>query len=255
MNEHILVLREDRVVTVTMARPDKKNAITQSMYRAMAEAIEDYGKDTNARALILTGQGDMFTSGNDLHDFSLGTSDGSDGEAPAVLDFLAALRDCPKPVIASVNGPAIGVGLTMLLHCDLVYASESATFSAPFAKLALVPEAGSSMLLPACVGMAIANDVLLAGRTLEADEALSFGLVARIFGPDELTKAVSKIAAGIASQAPNALKQSKALIRSNRNQIAVHMEAEAGLFEEQLNSPEFAECLSAMMAKRQPVYS
>lgn len=252
MNEHILILRKDGVITVTMARPDKKNAITQAMYRAMAGAIEDYGKDKDARALILTGQGDMFTSGNDLHDFALGTA--KEGEVPAVLHFLGALRDCPKPIIASVNGPAIGVGLTMLLHCDLVYASDSATFSAPFAKLALVPEAGSSMLLPACVGMAIANDILLAGRTLGADEALSFGLVARLFGGGELAQTVSKIACGIAGQAPNAMKKSKALIRNNRNQVAVHMAAEAGLFEEQLNSPEFAECLSAMMAKRQPVY-
>lgn len=154
MSKHIQVMKEERVVTITIVRADKKNAITQAMYGAMADALNDYGNDNATRALIITGQGDIFTAGNDLQDFSLG----GDEKIPPVVSFLTAIRDCPKPVIACVNGAAIGVGLTMLLHCDLVYAGENATFSAPFAKLALVPEAGSSMLLPAAVGMAVCND-------------------------------------------------------------------------------------------------
>ncbi len=252
MNQDIIISTEDRVTTLTISRTDKKNAITQSMYAAMADAIIDYGSDENARAFVITGDGDMFTAGNDLQDFS--TGGGSKDEIPPVSRFLYAVRDCPKTVLAAVNGPAIGVGLTMLLHCDLVYAGRSATFNAPFVKLGLVPEAASSLLLPAAVGMAVANDILLAGRTLDAEEALRFGLIARIYPDAELQQAVHQIALHIAGSAPNALKQSKLLIRNQREKIADQMHAEAKLFVAQLNSPDFAESVAAMMEKRTPVY-
>ncbi|WP_298301788.1 enoyl-CoA hydratase [uncultured Erythrobacter sp.] len=252
MTDHIQISTQDRVTFLTIARPDKKNAITQDMYAAMAKAIEDYDRTDEARAFIITGEGDMFTAGNDLQDFS--TDDSGDAEPP-VARFLRAVRDCEKPLIAAVNGPAIGVGLTMLLHCDLVYAARSATFGAPFVKLGLVPEAASSLLLPAAVGMAVANDILLAGRTLTADEAVSFGLVARVFADDELASAVQKIGQHVAASAPNALKFSKQLIRGNRTEIEQQMEDEAKLFVAQLKSPDFRESVAAMMEKRQPVYA
>ena len=253
MSDNIIVSTQDRVTTVTISREEKKNAITFAMYDAMAQTIEDYGQTDEARALVITGSGDMFTAGNDLQDFMSGTVPLTDGQNP-IVRFLNAIRDCPKPLIAAVNGPAIGVGLTMLLHCDLVYASQSATFSAPFVQLGLVPEAGSSLLLPASVGMAVANDVLLAGRILTAAEALDHGLVARVFPDDDLTSKVQEIAKNIAASSPVALKQSKALIRNRRDEVAGHMAAEVTIFAAQLQSPDFAESVSAKLQKRQPNY-
>jgi len=210
-----------------------------------------YSEGDDARAFVLTGDGDMFTAGNDLQDFS--TGDKGDGPRP-VTRFLMAIKDCTKPVIVAVNGPAIGIGLTMLLHCDLVYAGESATFGAPFVKLGLVPEASSSMLLPAAVGMAIANDILLAGRTLNADEALRFGLIARVFSDATLAEETKKIAMHVANAAPNALRHSKALIRNERDRVTEHMLVESKLFAAQLRSLEFTESVAAMMQKRAAVY-
>lgn len=254
MSEHIIVSTQDRVTTVTISRTDKKNAITFAMYTAIAEAIEEYGQTDQARALVITGEGDMFTAGNDLQDFMTGGLPAGDAENP-IIRFLNAIRDCPKPLIAAVNGSAIGVGLTMLLHCDLVYSANSATFSAPFVQLGLVPEAGSSMLLPASLGMAVANDVLLAGRVLTASEALNHGLVARVFADGELMNEVQEIAKAIAASSPVALKQSKALIRNQRDEVAGHMAAEIKIFAAQLQSPDFAESVAAKLQKRAPNYS
>lgn len=251
MSEHIVVSQEDRVTTLTIARPEKKNAITQAMYGAMADALKAYEEDDNARAFVFIGEGDMFTAGNDLQDFSTGSED----DNPPVIQFLNAIRECPKPLIAAVNGPAIGVGLTMLLHCDLSYAGESATFNAPFVKLGLVPEAASSMLLPASVGMAVANDILLAGRKLSAEEAHRYGLISRVFPDADLAASVQEIARSVASFAPSAVRQSKALIRNQRDRVAAHMATEGRIFAAQLQSPDFAESVAAMMQKRAPIYS
>ncbi|WP_170416441.1 enoyl-CoA hydratase-related protein [Ruegeria atlantica] len=253
MSENIIVSTQDRVTTVTISREEKKNAITFAMYTAMAKAIEDYGQTDDARAFVITGCGDMFTAGNDLQDFMSGGLPASNDENP-IVRFLNAIRDCPKPLIAAVNGPAIGVGLTMLLHCDLVYSARSATYSAPFVQLGLVPEAGSSMLLPASLGMAVANDVLLAGRVLTAAEALDHGLVARVFVDEDLMSNVQEIAQSIAASSPTALKQSKALIRNQRAEVAGHMSAEIKIFAAQLQSPDFAESVAAKLQKRAPNY-
>ncbi len=250
MTDPILITHDERVTTAVINRPEKKNAITQGMYAALADALSAYGQNQEARAFVITGAGDMFTAGNDLKDFSAGGQD----DVPPVARYLNTILDCPKPIIAAVNGPAIGVGLTMLLHCDLVYAGESATFSAPFVRLGLVPEAGSSLLLPAAVGMAVANDVLLAGRTLSAKEAHWYGLVARVFPDADLSRSVRDIALGVARSAPNALLRSKALIRSQRAQIGEQMTTEGRVFADQLKSPDFAESIAAMMEKRPPVY-
>lgn len=251
MTDHILIEQDNRVTTLTINRADKKNALTQAMYGAMADALIAYGEDNDQRAFVITGAGDMFTAGNDLQDFAMGSRE---DDTPPVVRFLNAIRDCPKPVIAAVNGPAIGVGLTMLLHCDLSYAGKSATFSAPFVKLGLVPEAASSMLLPASLGMAVANDILLAGRTLSAEEAHHYGLISRVFEDSALLSEVQKIAATIAGYAPNALRKSKALIRTQRETVAAHMLTEGMEFAAQLKSPDFAESVAAMMEKRAPNY-
>ncbi|MDU8928995.1 enoyl-CoA hydratase-related protein [Alisedimentitalea sp. MJ-SS2] len=251
MSHHIEIAREARVVTITINRQDKKNALTQEMYGVLADTLVAYGENNDERALVITGAGEMFTAGNDLGDFAKGDRE---KEVPPVWRFLNAIRDCPKPVIAAVNGPAIGVGLTMLLHCDLVYAGRAATFAAPFVKLGVVPEAGSSVLLPAAVGMAMANDILLAGRVLNADEALKVGLISRVFDADVLIDEVGKIAMAMSMAAPTSMKLSKGLIRDGREALAEHMAVEAKLFASQLQGPEFAESVAAMAEKRLPDY-
>ena len=245
MSEYIATNHEANVTTVTIDRPGKKNAITQAMYGALADAIRAYESNDDIGALIMTAAGDSFTAGNDLNDFSTDV-DGT----PGVTRFLHAIRDCKKPIIAAVNGQAIGIGLTMLLHCDLVYAAERATFSAPFVKLGLVPEGGSSMLLPASVGMAVANDILLAGRVLTADEAHRYGLVARVFPDAELGPAVRAIATNVAALAPAAVRYSKSLIRCQRDRVAAQMRAEGRLFAQQLQSEDFATRVAAIMNRR-----
>ncbi|QYJ07470.1 enoyl-CoA hydratase [Qipengyuania flava] len=252
MTQHVRIATEDRVTTVTLTRPEKKNAITQAMYGEMAEAIRAYGAGDEARAFVITGEGDYFTSGNDLQDFARGSSSDS---KPPVVQFLEAVSTCEKPLIAAVNGPAIGVGLTMLLHCDLVFAAESATLSAPFVKLGLVPEAASSLLLPEAVGQAVANDIFLTGRALTADEALKFGLVSRVYTDGELQGAVDEVARLVAGSAPNAVKRTKSLVRDRHEAIAAQMQREGALFADQLASPDFAECVAAMMQKRAPVFA
>lgn len=251
MTDQIRVETANRVTTVTINRPDKKNAINQAMYAAMADALIEYGTDDSIRAFVITGAGDYFTSGNDLADFSTGSE--SD-ELPPVARFLDAIQTCEKPVIGAVNGPAIGVGLTMLLHCDLVYAAQPATFAAPFVGLGLVPEAASSMLLPAAVGMAVANDVFLTGRALTAEEALQFGLVARVFSAAEFNTKTQELALAVANSAPSAMKRSKELIRHNRAAVTAHMHTESQYFREQLLSPDFAESVAAKMQKRPAVF-
>lgn len=250
MTAHVAISTADRVTTITLQRPDKKNAITQEMYGVMADALVAYAGDDAVRALVITGTGDYFTSGNDLQDFARG----GDGGEPPVKRFLEAIAGCPKPVIAAVNGSAIGVGLTMLLHCDLVFAAEGALLSAPFVKLGLVPEAASSMLLPRAVGMAVANDIFMTGRALTASEALTFGLVARVLPADEFPQAVAALAKVVAASAPNAAKHTKALVRGEAEPVGARMIREGALFASQLASPEFAESVAAMMQKRVPVY-
>ena len=251
MSEHVSIEHQDRITTITINRPAKKNALTQAMYAAMADAITLYAGGGAARALVITGTGDMFTSGNDLSDFSTG---GADDGVPPVARFLQAIKDCPKPLIAAVNGGAIGVGLTMLLHCDLVYAGESAVLSAPFVGLGLVPEAASSLLLPAAVGMAMANDIFLTGRRISAQEALDCGLVARVFPDEALAEEVRKIALQVAASSPVAMTRTKALVRYQRDKVTAQMAAEGKAFAEQLKSPDFAEVIAAKMQKRAPVF-
>lgn len=250
MSEHITQSLDNRVLTLTINRPERKNALTQGMYGAMADAITGANDDPGVRAIVLTGAGDMFTAGNDLGDFAGDMHEGK----PPVQRFLEGIRDAEKPIIVAVNGPAIGVGLTMLLHADIVYAGETANFRTPFTQLGLVPEAGSSLLLPLSVGNSMANEILLAGRILDAQEALACGLVSRVLPGADLLAEAQKTAARIAGSAPMAMRRSKALIRANRADVKARMDAESKVFAEQLKSPEFAEAAAAFMEKRAPVF-
>ena len=242
--------RDGRVLTITMNRTEKKNALNHDMYAAMADALTLAHEDAQIRCVIITGAGDSFTSGNDLGDFAAGLPEGK----PPVVRFLESIVNCDKPVMAAVNGPAVGVGLTMLLHSDLVYASEAATFRSPFPHVGVVPEAGSSLLLPMTVGNAWANDIFIAGRVLNAAEALSAGLISRIFAAVSFMDECRKIAGVVAAQAPNAMLQTKRLVRSNREAIFERMRKEGAIFNEQLKSPEFMAAAAAYMQRRLPEF-
>lgn len=252
MTDNVKLDLADRILTITIARPERKNALTQAMYGKMADAINGANDDKAVRAIVFTGEGDMFTAGNDLNDFA--SIEERESGTPPVTRFLNAIRDAEKPIIAAVNGPGIGVGLTMLLHCDIAYAAASANFRTPFSQLGLVPEAGSSLLLPRMVGRSMANDLLLGGRILSADEALACGLVSRVVPDGELMDAAMKTARIIANSPPSAIRKSKALINMNRDEIAQQMQTEGKVFAAQLQSPEFAEAAAAFAQKRAPVF-
>lgn len=251
MTNHVQSTIDGRVLTLTLNRPERKNALTHAMYAALADGLEEATRRDEVRAVVITASGDSFTAGNDLGDFAATLPE---GELP-VTRFLRVLRNIDKPVIAGVNGIAVGVGLTMLLHCDLAYAADTAAFRAPFAQIGLVPEAASSLLLPRALGYAWANDILIAGRTLTADEALQAGLVSRVVPAQDLAPLLATTAASVAALAPGAVRGTKQLIRRNRPEIAEQAEAEAVLFAAQLRSPEFYEAATAFRERRAPRFA
>jgi enoyl-CoA hydratase/carnithine racemase len=249
MTDLIITEIEDRVLKLTFNRPDKKNAITHEMYTALADGLKRARKDDNIRAVFFTGNGDSFTSGNDLADFRDNPPLG--GEAP-VNRFLGELVKATKPIVVAVNGIAVGVGLTMLLHSDVVIAGESALLSAPFVDLALVPEAASSLLLPRVIGTTNAADIFFTGRRVTGHEALSMGLVSRVMADDVLKTDVFNIARQIAAKAPQAVKLTKELMKKDRDIISARMIEEGGHFSSQLQSSEVLEAITAFMQKRAP---
>ena len=249
MTDLIKIERDDRVLVVTMNRPDKKNALSHAMYAAMADAIAGAQTDDGIRAVVILGAGDAFTSGNDLADFQSGPPPGPD---TPVSRFLQAILHAEKPLIAAVGGVAVGVGLTMLLHCDIVLVSERAMLQAPFVDLGLVPEAGSSLLLPRLVGNAVAGDMLLTARRVTGEEALRFGIASRLVAHDALHAEALQIAHTIAAKAPTAVRLIKSLLRKTRDEIGERMAIEGEMFGAQLKSPEFMEAATAFMQKRPP---
>ena len=242
----ILTSQAGSILTLSFNRPTKMNALTRSMYAGLAKGLNDTAGDFSIRAVILTSEGDHFTAGNDIVDFmdNPPTSDSSD-----VAQFLAALLNFPKPLIAAVKGNAVGVGTTMLLHCDVVVASPSANFSMPFASLGLVPEAGSSFLFPQLVGYQRAAKIFFTGESFGADTALEMGLIAKI-DSDALAGA-TKIAQHIAEQPPQAIINTKALLKArNHEAVAAVMKAEFEIFSMALQSDEAMEAFMKFMAKK-----
>ncbi len=230
------VLVEDRssIRTITLNRPAKKNALTPGMYQIMSQALNEAAGDFAIRAVVITGAGTAFTGGNDISDFLETPPTGP--ESP-VFNFLYALHDFPKPLIAAVHGNAVGIGTTALLHCDIVVAAPDSKFQMPFVNLGLVPEAGSSLLFPKLVGHAKASEIFLTGRSFGAEEALTMGLVNKI-ATDHLAEAMS-IAEVIAQQPPTAVINTKALLKSGYHQaVSMVMEAEGELFRIALESDE-----------------
>ncbi len=249
----ILTERREHILRIKINRPQKKNALTVAMYAAMADAIVQADEDGDIRVVFLQGTIDCFTAGNDLQEFKNFKLDG--GVRPA-NPFLVAIRRAKKPVVAAVGGIAVGVGTTMLLHCDLVYAGESAQFRLPFVNLGLCPEAASSFLLPRLIGHQQASELLLLGESFSAAKALEIGLVNAVFPDSEFIDKSYAQTQKLAQQPPASVRLTKALLkRSIYGDIADTMAVEMTHFSQRLGSPECAEALSAFFEGRQPDFS
>jgi enoyl-CoA hydratase/carnithine racemase len=250
---HIQVTTHDRITTLRFDRPDKRNAITVDMYAALCAGLEAASGDPAIRAVIIAGSRECFTAGNDLGDF-MRRAQGAGGDVSAPLGFLRAIATFDKPLVAAVAGVAIGVGTTLLLHCDLVYAAPTARFKTPFVDLALVPEAGSTVLLPALVGARRAAQLLMLGEQLDAPTALSWGLINGVV--DDPDAAALAAALRLAACAPASLRATRALTRrTTREAVLEAMRVEGEAFAERLRSPEAMEAFQAFMARRAPDFS
>lgn len=249
MSDEVLRSQTGPVMELRLNRPEKKNAITVAMYAALAEAFEAASADPAIRVVTIGGNGGLFTAGNDLRDFQEARDGGPD---MPVLRFLRAIAACPKIVIAAVSGQAIGIGTTMLLHCDLVLAGSDAFFSLPFVDLALVPEAASSLLLPRLIGRQRAAKHLILAEPFDAATAERYGLVTEICAPDELDGRLAKIARRIAAKPPEAVRLTKRLITSTEGSVADRIAEESRLFDERLRSAEAREAFTAFFEKRPP---
>lgn len=252
MTQPIIIDLTDGVQTLTINRSDKKNALTQDMYASLADALRNAEDNPDIRVSLITGVEDSFTSGNDIMDFIQNPASGED--AP-VIRFLYALAEIRKPLVAAVNGLAIGIGTTMLLHCDLVYASEDAQFALPFVNLALVPEAASSFLLPRMLGHQRAAELLMLGENFNAEYAHQAGIVTAVVSADELQKTAATAAQKLAAKAPEALRLTKSLMKGNTEDILQTMRTEGAAFAGRLTSPEAHEAMQAFMQRRTPDFS
>ena len=252
MTDLIQTQQDGAVLTLRLNRADKKNAITAVMYSAMAEALRSADNDGAVKVVIITGSGDSFTAGNDLKDFA--ENPPKDPGAP-VFAFMDALASFKKPVIAGVNGVAVGIGTTLLLHCDMAIAVPTAKFALPFVNLALVPEFASSLLLPRFVGARKAQELLMSGEAFDAETALKLGLIGALVPADQLEAAVKAKAAMLAAKPPAALRETKALIRGDLVEIKARIAAEAKVFSARLQSAKLQEAVAAFFAKRPADFS
>ncbi|EPY01992.1 enoyl-CoA hydratase [Magnetospirillum fulvum] len=248
----ITLRHEGATLVVGFDRPDKRNAITVEMYGELAAALDRAEADPAVRVVLFHGTDGVFTAGNDLRDFLENPPDGPDHPA---FRFIRTLASANKVLVAAVDGPAVGVGATMLLHCDLVIAARTAQFAFPFINLGLVPEAGSSLLLPRLAGYHRAAALLMLGDSFDAETAREIGLVSRVVEADALQTEALALAARLAAKAPEALRQVKSLIKSPRHEVDTRIVEEAELFMHRLRSPELREAIDAFFAKRQPDFS
>ncbi len=246
------------VFTLEIARPEKKNALTVAMYQAMADGLRAAAADGAVRAVLLTGQPGIFTAGNDMEDFMArppGQGGSNAAESP-VFQFMRALLECDKPVVAAVTGAAIGIGTTMLLHCDFVYVSEEARLAMPFVGLGLVPEFASSVLVPQLMGHRRAAEKLLLGEPFTGSQAVACGLANAVLPTGEVANHARRVAERFNALPPGAVRDAKRLIREpQRAQILQAIAAEGALFATRLRSPEALEAFQAFFQKRAPDYS
>jgi len=249
----VIVETKDRVCRIEMARLEKKNALTAAMYIAMAEALDAAEADPKVRVHLLHGSPDCYTAGNDLKDFMARAGSGGPSSASR---FIRTLPTLAKPLVAAVGGPAVGVGTTMLLHCDFVYCTPEARFQMPFVSLGLVPEAASSLLLPLAAGYRRAAELLMLGQPFGAERALEAGIVTEIVPKAELLERARATALGLAAQPAASVRLTKQLLkRQYAKAVAEQIEEESRHFAERLASPEAKEAMTAFFEKRKPDFT
>jgi len=242
----------DRIARIRFDRLDKKNAITAEMYAMLGRALAAADADREVRVVLLHGSPDCFTSGNDVGDF-LKRSAGDSSPALALFDTLPKLQ---KPIVAAVGGPAVGIGSTLLLHCDLVYAADNARFQLPFVPLGIVPEFGSTFLLPLIAGYQRAAELLLLGQPFSAQKAYEAGIVTAVVPKERLLEEAEKAAAVLAALPPESIRLTKRLMKARYGEpLAAAIAEETRLFRERLTSPEAKEAMSAFLEKRKPDFS
>lgn len=256
MSEHVLSEKAGGVLTLTLNRPEKKNALTRAMYQFLGDAIDQAEFDPQVRCVLIQANGDMFTAGNDMGDFAAANAgDTSANEARrAGNPLLAALARAKTPLIAAVNGRAVGVGVTMLLHCDLVFVSEDVLLTTPFVNLALVPEAASSLTLPSRIGHARAFSMFVLGEAVDAKKAVDWGIANAEVPTDQLRARALDAARAVAARPPAAVMITKSLMR-DAEALADQMAVEGGHFAAQLKSPEAKEAFAAFAEKRAPDFA
>jgi enoyl-CoA hydratase/carnithine racemase len=244
----VFISNEGPVRKIRMNRPEKKNALTLAMYEAMAGAIEDAGKTDGVKCLIIAGAPDVFCAGNDLNDFIVMARSGALGEP--IVRFLHTLARCEKPIVAAVSGAAVGVGTTMLLHCDQVIASDSAVLLTPFVSLGLLPEAGSSLIAPRLMGHTRAFSLLVMGKPLTADEARSAGIINTVVPAAELDGQALAVAREIAALPTESVIAARRLMRGSVEEIIARIDAEVEAFKTRLASPEAQKSLAAFLDRK-----
>jgi enoyl-CoA hydratase/carnithine racemase len=248
--KHIITENRDGILRIEIDRPDKKNALTAAMYQAMADAIKVAEADSKVRVVLIHGKSDLFTVGNDLQDFL--DNPPRDDNRP-VFQFLYGISQAQKPIDAAVAGVAVGIGTTMLLHCDLVYAAPNARLQLPFVNLGLVPEAASSLLLPALIGYQRAAELLLLGEPFTAQKAKEIGLVTEVVPEDQLFDTAMAQAKKLASKPAASLRLTKRLMKQGQMAaVEQQIKLEASHFGERLDSAEAKEAFSAFLEKRKP---
>ena len=244
---------EGRVAFIELARPEKKNALTAEMYTQIAEGLAAADADPQVRAILLHGAADCFTAGNDLTDFLKRPPSGEGSPTWRLFEVLPNVR---KPIVAAVGGPAVGIGSTLLLHCDLVYAATNARFQLPFVPLGIVPEFASTYLLPLLAGYQRAAELLLLGQPFSAQKAQEIGIVSQVFPENELLQKAQETARALAALPPESLRLTKQLMKKRHGQMVAEAIAEEGrIFRERLASPEAKEAMSAFLEKRKPDFS
>ncbi len=248
-NIHLKISDQDKIRYIKFMRPEKKNALTQNMYRDLAYALKEVENNPDLHLSVITGSEDSFTSGNDLNDFLINTSNTNETEINAVEMFLKQLIVLKKPVIAAVNGISIGIGVTLLLHCDYILSVESARFSTPFIDLGLCPEAASSQLLPLRIGDLNARRLLLLGEQISAQTALEWGLINQIVLPEDLDLETQKIASKLLEKPIGALQITKSLLRRKFESLNDRIEHENHIFLKCLQSKEFLDSVHNFMLK------
>jgi len=245
------------VATIEIARPEKKNALTVAMYQAMTDALVAAREDAAVRAVLITGQPGVFTSGNDIQDFmTRAPGQGSEAMDSPVFRFMRALLECDKPVVAAVTGAAIGIGTTMLLHCDFVFVSDEARLAMPFVALGLVPEFASSLVVPQLMGHRRAAEKLLTGDPFTPEQAVECGIANAVLPAGEVVNHARRVAERFNQLPPGAVREAKQLMRGPQHELILQtIRTEGEIFARRLRSPEAMEAFQAFFQKRQPDFS